>query len=266
MVSSETQEDPVTEIAAITAPSNDHDGWRAVRHFAYVDRAFRDVRRYVAAAPARILADGRVDDAAGAGGPTTELHVRRAGLDLTRDVRTVMGDLTVGIHNARLPLRWEDAARPDLFPVLDATFELAPVSAGRHPMTQLGLFGRYQPPLGRLGSVADTLAGHRIVLESVERFLDELAHRLERELPAPEPNVALSDSLPARGRRRVILPVDGLNRRPGGAAGAQLLLEATPGVLEARVNPNTELAVIDYEAGSCSLRHLQKALDGAARV
>jgi hypothetical protein len=95
----------------------------------------------------------------------------------------VMGDLQVGIHNARLPLRWEDAAHPELFPILDATFELAPVSAGRHPMTQLGLFGRYRPPFGRFGSLADTLAGQRIVLESLEGFLDELARRLERELP-----------------------------------------------------------------------------------
>lgn len=253
----------MTETAAII-PSNDRpDRWRTVRQFAYVDRAFRDVRRYVASAPARILGDGRLDESGGPDEPIAGLHVRRAGLDLVRDVRMVMGDLAVGIHNARLPVRWEDAAHPDLFPILDATFELAPVSAGRHPMTQLGLFGRYQPPLGRFGSFADTLAGRRIVLESVEGFLDDLTHRLERELPEAEPDVARPDWPPAQGWRRVILPVDELNRRPGGAAGVQLHLEAIPGVSAVSVNPGSELAVIDYDQRTCSVHDLQKALDDA---
>ena len=254
----------MTETAALS-PSTDHPARRrTVRQFAYVDRAFRDVRRHVASAPTRILGDGRPQASGDPDEPTAGLHVRRAGLDLVRDVRMVMGDLEVGIHNARLPLRWEDAAHPDLFPILDATFELAPVSAAHHPMTQLGLFGRYQPPFGRFGSLADTLAGRRIVLESVEGFLDELARRLERELSATDPDVARPDSSPAQGWRRVILPVDGLNLRPGGAAGVQLHLEAIPGVSAVSVNPGSELAVIDYDQQSCSVHDLQKALDDTA--
>jgi hypothetical protein len=252
----------MTDTAATTSPIDHPEHWRTVRQFAYVDRAFRDVRRYLAADPARIIGRGQPDAGSVHDGALTELHVRRAGFDLVRDVRMVMGDLQVGIHNARLPLRWEDATRPQLFPLLDATFELVQVSAGRRPMTQLGLVGRYQPPLGRLGSLADTLAGHRIVLESVERFLDELAARLERDVAASPPDFTNSDSAPPRGRRRVILPVDDLERRPGGAAGAQLLLEGISGVFEASVNPISELAVIDYDAQSCSAQRLQQALEG----
>jgi hypothetical protein len=253
----------MTEPAAII-PSDAHRGRRrTVSQFAYVDRAFRDVRRHVASAPTRILGDGPPEASGGPDEPTAGLHVRRAGLDLVRDVRMVLGDLEVGVQSARLPLRWEDAAHPDLFPILDATFELSPVSAG-HPMTQLGLFGQYQPPFGRFGSLADTLAGRRIVLESVERFLDELARRLERELPATEPDAARPDSRPTQGWRRVILPVDGLNRRPGGAAGVQLHLEAIPGVSAVSINPGTGLAVIDYDQRSCSVHDLQKALDDAS--
>ena len=253
----------MTDTAATTPPTGHSERWRTVRQFAYVDRAFRDVRRYVTAAPARIIGGGRPDALLAPDGPGTELHVRRAGLDLARHVRMVMGELQVGIHNARLPIRWEDASRPELFPILDATFELAPVSAGRRPMTQLGLRGRYQPPRGRFGSLADTLAGRRIVLESVEGFLDELAARLEREVPAYEPEPAHPQTAPLQGRRRVILPVDELKRRPGGAAGLQLLLQAVPGVFEVSVNPHTRLALIDYDAQSCSVHHLQQVLDEA---
>lgn len=149
-------------------------GWRAVRHFAYVDRPFRDVRRWVAAGPQRLLAPPM-------------LHVRRGRFDLARNVRMVIGDIQIGVHSARLPIQWEDAAHPGLFPILEATLEIAPVRAGPHAMTQLGLLGRYRPPFGRIGAVADNLAGHGIVLDSVERFLDDLTDRLQDALPLSQP-------------------------------------------------------------------------------
>jgi hypothetical protein len=249
--------------AFAVAPPTDHpDRWRTVRQFAYVDRAFRDVRRYLSAAPARIIEDPGHDGPARPGGPTTGLHVHRMGLDLVRDVRMTMGDLSVGVHSARAPVRWEDATRPGLFPILEATFDLAPVSAGRHPMTQLGLLGRYQPPLGFFGALGDTVAGRQVVLESVEGFLDELARRIERAIPASEPNNSVPVSSTTDGWCRVILPVDDLSRRAGGAAGLQKLLESQPGVIEAFVNPKTELAVIDYMIGSCSVSRLLKTIGG----
>jgi len=158
-------------------------GWRALRHFAYVDRPFRDVRRAVAAAPQRVVTDP-------AGPATAAVRVHRAGLDLARDVRMIIGDVEIGVHSARLPLRWEDARRPGLFPILDANLEIAPVRAGQHAMTQLGLFGSYRPPFGRLGALADDVAGHTIVTESVEQFLAGLVARLEATLPAPDPDDA----------------------------------------------------------------------------
>jgi hypothetical protein len=158
------------------ATTADAQGWRIVRHFAYVDRPFRDVRRWVAAGPQRLLA-----------GPATQLRVRRGGRDVAREVRMVLGDIQIGIHSARLPIHWEDASHPGLFPILEATLEVAPVRSGRHAMTQVGLFGRYRPPFGRLGALADSVAGQDIVLDSVERFLDDLAARLQGALPATDP-------------------------------------------------------------------------------
>lgn len=247
----------------------DPKGWRTIRHFAYVDRPFRDVRRAMAAAPQRMLASpsGSTD---GEAEPRAELRVRRARLDLTREVRMVLGDVEIGVRSASLPIRWEDATHPELFPILDAVLEVEPVPAGRHAMTQLGLLGRYRPPLGRLGGLADNLAGHRIVAESVERFLDDLVDRFQATLPVAETEPDLDDS-PAGGtareipgQRRIALPVDGLDSLPGGAAGLALRLLSEPGVLDATVNPASGLAVIDYDGsttGVAQLLHLLEAED-----
>ena len=239
------------------------NGWRTIRHFAYVERPFRDVRRSVANAPQRLLADPSAANAA-APAPVAELRIRRAGLDLARDVRMVIGDVQVGIHSARLPIRWEDATHPGLFPILEATLEIAPVRAGRHAMTQLGLFGQYRPPFGRLGGLADNLAGHGIVVESVGQFLDELVGQFEAILPPPEPveDSAAGNRTPdVPGRRRVVLPVERLDRTPGGAASLAVRLIGEPGVVDATVNPASHLAVIDYDAATCSVGRLLHLLE-----
>jgi hypothetical protein len=238
-------------------------GWRAIRYFAYLDRAFRDVRRALAADPQQILAGPSRSPGDGESAPVTELRVRRAGFDLTRDVRMAIGEIEIGMHSARLPLRWEDATHPQLFPILDAVLEIAPVHAGRRTMTQLGLRGHYRPPFGRLGGLADSLAGQRIVVESVERFLDHFVERLGADLPEPEPHGApeVDRDVSDRLRRRIVLAVEGLDHSPGGAAGLGLRLLGEPGVHAATVNPDTGLAVVDYDASATSASKLIHLLD-----
>jgi hypothetical protein len=148
--------------------------------------------------------------------------------------------------------------------VLDATLEVAPVRAGRHGMTQLGLFGRYRPPFGRVGALANSLAGHRIVLESIERFLDDLVDRFHADLPEadPEPEDRRpSDVSGGSERRRIIFPVEGLDRMPGGAAGLALKLLGETGVLDASVNPASGMAVIDYDGTVCSVGTLLRDIE-----
>jgi hypothetical protein len=251
------------QISSDSEQDSHPNGWRTIRHFAYVERPFRDVRRAVADAPHRLLAEPSAATGADIAA-VAELRIRRAGLDLTRDVRMISGDVQVGIHSARLPIRWEDATHPGLFPILEATLEIAPVRAGRHPMTQLGLFGQYRPPFGRLGGLADSLAGHGIVLESLEQFLDELVRHLEAILTPPEPmeeSAAGERNPDMPGRRRVVLPVERLDRTPGGAAGLALRLLGEPGVVDATVNPASHLAIIDYDNATCSVGRLLHLLE-----
>ena len=70
-----------------------------------------------------------------------------------------------------LPVWWEDAEYPDLFPTFDGGLELHADGQG----TALRLVGSYQPPLGLLGRFGDGLAGHQIVMASLNTFLDDVA-------------------------------------------------------------------------------------------
>lgn len=70
-----------------------------------------------------------------------------------------------------LPVWWEDAEHPDLFPTFDGGLELRADGRG----TALGLVGSYEPPLGLLGRFGDGLAGHRIVMASLNEFLADVA-------------------------------------------------------------------------------------------
>lgn len=238
----------MSEVFATAGSQNYPERWRTLHHFAYIDRPFRDVRRYLAAGPQRIAAESA--------------KARLAGLDLNRDIRMVLGDLQVGVHSARLPIHWEDGRHPGLFPLLDATLEFVPVAAGRRPTTQVGLFGHYQPPLGHLGALGDTLAGNRVVLESVEGFLEDVTVHLERAIPPVAPEPSRDDGHPGlpAGRHRVILPVDEIKRWPGGAAGMTLRLEGQPGVHTATINPHSGLAIIEYDAARCSVNQLLRLL------
>jgi hypothetical protein len=239
---------------------------REVRYLAYVDRDFGQVRSYLTADPQRLLRDLPPTRDAG-GGVRTGLHLHRAGLDVSRDVKVVLGDLQLSARSVRVPLHWEDARRPGLFPVLDATLDLIPVASGRHHTTQIGFVGRYEAPLGWLGAVADSLAGHRLVLESVEEFVEGLAGRFERELPEAPPARDEAERHPERppGRlRRAFLPVEDLDQRPGGATEVLRRLEAEPGVATVRIEPPLDIAVVEYDATVCGLSRLLGLLEPVA--
>ena len=149
--------------------------WRPVCRDASVERAFDQIRSYLAVNPGTVLGD-----------LPAYMHVRAAGLDVSRDVHADRGDLEVGGHVVRIPLGWSDARRPGLFPVVEATLEVTPQSHDGRSTTRLHLAGRYRSPFGWFGAAVAALIGHRLLIQSVDRFLAGLAERLELELPAEE--------------------------------------------------------------------------------
>ncbi len=232
-------------------------GWREIRHYAYVERPFDDVWALLARAPEQVLG-GETDEA---GPPEASLHATRAGLELSRDVRLHFGGLVCGEQRARLSLRWEDVHHPRLFPVLEAVLELAPLRSGRRQITQIGVVGRYRPPLGAVGALADRLGGEAVAAESVARFVKELALKLEGLIAEPAADDVDVRRPPAPGMRRVYIPVDRLDDRPGGAACVGRYLESAPGVVQAEVHPLTGLATVDFDPELCNPLKLMEELE-----
>ena len=237
---------------ANAGPREDHrpTGWREIRHYAYVERPFDDVWALLARSPAEVLGGGSEVS----GTPETSLSVKRAGVEMSRDVRLRFGGFVCDQHRARLSLQWEDAHHPRLFPVLAAVLELAPLRGGRRQITQIGVVGRYRPPFGAIGGLADRLAGEDVAIDSVARFVEDLARRVEAVIPEPpvvEEDPAVSRPPADTRLRRVFMPVDQLDDWPGGAAGVGRYLDAAPGVVRAEVHPLAGMATIEFNPELC---------------
>jgi hypothetical protein len=236
---------------AVSREDRRPDGWREIRHYAYVERPFDDVSGLLARSSGQQVL-GRASEASYV--RRASLHVKRAGVEMSRDVRLRFGGIVCDEQRARLSLRWEDAHHPHLFPVLEAVLELAPLKSGRHQITQIGIVGHYRPPFGVMGGLADRLAGEAVAEESVARFLEDVSRRVEDLItePAVPEDDSSSSRPPADSRlRRVFMPVDRLDDRPGGAACVGRYLDAAPGVVRAEIHPLTGMATVEFDPELC---------------
>jgi len=124
--------------------------------------------------PQRVIAS-RLETADAGGEAYADLGVEMpGGRRVARDVRVGFGKLLDDDGIMAVPLWWEAAEHPELFPTFDGGLELRPAPEG----TELRLIGSYQPPLGALGRFADSVVGHRIVMTSLEGLLSSVATRL----------------------------------------------------------------------------------------
>ena len=73
-----------------------------------------------------------------------------------------------------LPLWWEAAEQPWLFPTFDGGLEVHPHDGG----AVLRLAGHYRPPLGAAGRLVNRAVLNRAATASLEALLDRLASRL----------------------------------------------------------------------------------------
>jgi hypothetical protein len=85
-----------------------------------------------------------------------------------------------------VPIRWSASGPTELFPVMEADLEIAPLGAHQ---SQLGFSGSYDPPLGSFGRQLDRLLLHQLAEATVRAMLRQLVAAL---LVEPAPNLAAS--------------------------------------------------------------------------
>ena len=84
-----------------------------------------------------------------------------------------------------MPLQWSATGPTELFPVMQADLEIAPLGAQQ---TQLRFSGSYDPPMGMVGRQLDRLLLHQLAEATVRALLKQLVATL---LVEPAPRVAV---------------------------------------------------------------------------
>lgn len=90
-----------------------------------------------------------------------------------------------------MPLRWSATGSTELFPVMQADLEVAPLGDDQ---SQLRFSGSYDPPLGSLGRGLDRLLLHQLAEATVRALLKQLVEALQAEPAAKHPVLTGSQS------------------------------------------------------------------------
>jgi hypothetical protein len=156
-----------------------------IRSYEYVNQPYAEVRRALLVDPVLTFRDATRIASARARSLAAELSATIAGIDVSAEIVCTVGKAIddeaapYRTPRMRLPVSWEAARRPRLFPLMNAELSIYPLTATE---TQIDFLGRYEPPLGGVGAALDAIAGHRIAEACVHRFVRDVAHHLRAEL------------------------------------------------------------------------------------
>jgi hypothetical protein len=158
---------------------------REVRSFDYVNHPYEKVRNVLRADPQLVFSAATRAAASRASSVASELRVDVGGITVGAEIKVSVGTIeeaTRGVRTepvTRIPITWEGARRPGMFPLMSAELHVYPLTATE---TQLDFQGRYEPPLGALGGAFDAVVGHRIAEASVHRFVRDVARHLRESI------------------------------------------------------------------------------------
>jgi hypothetical protein len=158
-----------------------------IRTYEYVNHPYEQVREVLLADPLEVFRSATHSAADRARSVAAALKVNVAGVEVGTEI-----DIRVGVPldspaeqgrppSTRIPLEWEAASRPGLFPLMRAELAIYPLTATE---TQLDFGGAYEPPMGPLGGALNAVVGHRVADASIHRFLSDVAHHLRSTLGA----------------------------------------------------------------------------------
>jgi hypothetical protein len=158
---------------------------REIRSYDYVNQPYERVRDALKQNATAVFQAATKAAASRAQSVAAELHVDFGGIGLKTDIKISVKNVEekvvdlVSTPILRLPLEWEAATAPRLFPFMKAELSVYPLTSTE---TQLDFFGAYEPPFGALGKTMNAIALHRIAEASVHRFVGEVAAHLRQTL------------------------------------------------------------------------------------
>lgn len=129
-----------------------------------------------------------LEEAAAAAGHGGEAVTTRMRSELSRGALHVKvskrARLEIGMVNRVrdhyvIPITWQADGFAGLFPVMDAIVEVHP--AGREH-ARIVFWGRYDPPLGRMGDLVDRFIAHRAAGSTVGALLSAMGQRAEEHV------------------------------------------------------------------------------------
>jgi hypothetical protein len=153
-----------------------------IRTFDYVNHPYPAVRQVLADDALGVFQAATRSASSRAETVAAALRVDVAGLHVSTDIVVSLGAIREeegASPVTRIPIHWQAAQRPGLFPVMDAELAIYPLTATE---TQLDFRGKYEPPLSVLGDAVNAIVGHRLAEASVHRFVAEVAQYLRKHV------------------------------------------------------------------------------------
>ena len=158
---------------------------REIRCYDYVNYPYVKVRDVLTEDALAVFQSATKGAASRAGSIASELHASLGGIEVTKEIAISVTNIeeddraTPSSPATRLHLEWEAAKTPRLFPLMKAELSVYALTGTE---TQLDFAGIYEPPVGALGGVIDSIVGHRIAEVSVHRFVADVAAFLRTTL------------------------------------------------------------------------------------
>lgn len=158
---------------------------REIRSYDYVNQPYERVRDALKQNATAVFQAATKAAASRAQSVAAELHLDFGGIGLKTDIKISVKNVEEKVVDLastpilRLPLEWEAATAPRLFPFMKAELSVYPLTSTE---TQLDFFGTYEPPFGALGKTMNAIVLHRIAEASVHRFVGEVAAHLRQTL------------------------------------------------------------------------------------
>jgi hypothetical protein len=156
---------------------------KTVDVYDYVNHPYADVCAKLRSEALEVFRNATKVAATRAKSIASELRVNIAGIEVGTDIAIRVVGIEVRASGfgpeTTIELEWEAARSPRLFPFMKAELSVFPLTPTE---TQLHLSGNYDPPLGMVGSLIDSVVGHRIAEASVHQFISDVGAYLRSEL------------------------------------------------------------------------------------